>query len=257
MAGFTLAMRTGLVAGNWKANGNLDSNRRLLEHLRGAAARWGKVECAVCAPYPYLFQLQQQLSGSAIAWGAQDVSEFGAGAYTGAVSAEMLLDFGCRFAIVGHSERRSIFGEDDARVAAKFDAAQAAGLTPVLCVGETLAERESGMTMSVVGRQLAAVIEKRGAQVLENAVIAYEPVWAIGTGKTASTEQAQEVHAHIRALVRAKSAPVADGVRILYGGSVKASNAAQLFAMPDIDGGLIGGASLVAEDFIEICCAAG
>ena len=249
-------MRGRLVAGNWKSNGNLASNQRLLNQLRDEASRLQNVECAVCAPYPYLFQTQRSLTGSAIVWGGQDVSQFSAGAFTGAVTAGMLTEFGCRYVIVGHSERRSIFGEDDAIVAAKFEAALAGGLTPILCVGETLQEREANITESVIGRQLTAIIAKMGAAVLEKAVIAYEPVWAIGTGKTATPEQAQAVHAYIRSTVAAHDAAIADGVRILYGGSVKAANAAQLFTMRDIDGGLIGGASLVAEEFLAICRAA-
>jgi triosephosphate isomerase len=250
-------MRGRLVAGNWKSNGNLAANQRLLDHLRAEAPRLRGVECAVCVPYPYLFQTQQLLAGTGVAWGGQDVSQFGAGAFTGAVAAAMLLEFGCRYAIVGHSERRHIFGESDAVVAAKFDAAMQAGLTPILCVGETLQEREAGVTEQVVGRQLDAVIGAAGSAALAKAVVAYEPVWAIGTGKTATPEQAQAVHAYIRKRIAASDAAVAAELRILYGGSVKAANAAQLFAQPDIDGGLIGGASLVAEEFMAICRAAG
>ncbi len=249
-------MRNRLVAGNWKSNGDLASNRLLLDQLRGAARGLRGVECAVCVPYPYLFQTQQSLQGEAVAWGAQDLSQYGAGAYTGAVTAAMLLDFGCRYVIVGHSERRSIFGESDAVVAAKFELALTAGLTPILCIGETLQEREAGITETVVARQLAAVSDKAGVAALGKAVVAYEPVWAIGTGKTATPEQAQAVHAYIRNRVARHDGAIADGLRILYGGSVKAANAATLFAMRDIDGGLIGGASLVADDFIAICRAA-
>ena len=249
-------MRGKLVAGNWKSNGDLASNRRLLRQLCAAAPGLRAVECAVCVPYPYLFQTQQLLAGTAVTWGAQDLSEYGAGAYTGAVAAAMLLDFGCRYVIVGHSERRSFFGESDAVVAAKFDAALRVGLTPILCAGETLQEREANITETVIGRQLAAVIARTGIAALGKAVIAYEPVWAIGTGKTATPEQAQAVHSYIRGVVGAHDAVVADGLRILYGGSVKAANAAQLFAMRDIDGGLIGGASLVAEEFLAVCRAA-
>jgi len=249
-------MRGRLVAGNWKSNGNLAANQRLLDYLRAEAPRLRGVECAVCVPYPYLFQTRQLLDGVAVAWGGQDVSQFGAGAFTGAVTAAMLLEFGCRYAIVGHSERRQIFGESDAVVAAKFAAAVKAGLTPILCVGETLQEREAGITEQVVGRQLDAVISEAGAAALGKAAIAYEPVWAIGTGRNATPEQAQAVHAYIRNRIAANAAAVAVELRILYGGSVKAANAAQLFAKPDIDGGLIGGASLVAEEFIAICRAA-
>lgn len=249
-------MRGRLVAGNWKSNGDLAANQLLLGHLRAAAAGLKGVDCVVCAPYPYLFQIQKLLAGSTLTWGGQDVSQFGAGAYTGAVTAAMLREFGCRYAIVGHSERRSIFGENNAMVAAKFGAALQAGLTPILCVGETLQERESGAMEQVVGAQIDAVVAASGVAALGKAVVAYEPVWAIGTGKTATPEQAQAVHAFIRNRIAAQDAVVAAELKILYGGSVKAANAAQLFAMPDIDGGLIGGAALVAEEFMAICKAA-
>ena len=249
-------MRGRLVAGNWKSNGDLVANERLLTHLRTAAADLKGVECAVCVPYPYLFQARQLLAGCAVKWGGQDVSQFGAGAYTGAVTAAMLREFDCRYAIVGHSERRSVFGENNAIVAAKLVAALQAGLTPILCVGETLQERESGVMEKVVGTQIDAVTAAAGIAALGKAVVAYEPVWAIGTGKTATPEQAQAAHAFIRERIAAQDAAVASGLRILYGGSVKAANAAQLFAMPDIDGGLIGGAALVAEEFMAICRAA-
>jgi triosephosphate isomerase len=214
------------------------------------------VECAVCVPYPYLAQTQQLLAATAVTWGGQDVSQFGAGAYTGAVTAAMLREFGCKYAIVGHSERRSIFGEGDAVVAAKFGAALQAGLTPILCVGETLQEREAGVMEEIVGRQLDAVTGAAGIAALAKAVVAYEPVWAIGTGKTATPDEAQAAHAFIRKRLAGSDAAVAVGLRILYGGSVKAANAAQLFAMPDIDGGLVGGAALVAAEFTAICRAA-
>jgi triosephosphate isomerase len=204
-------------------------------------------------PAPYLAQVQAKLAGSAVAWGAQNMSQHGKGAFTGEVSAAMLQDFGCKYVIVGHSERRALYGESDAVVAAKYAAAQAAGLVPILCVGETLAERESGVTEAVVGRQLDAVINGSGVGSLSAAVIAYEPVWAIGTGKTASPEQAQAVHAFIRNKIRALDGAVADTLVIQYGGSMKASNAAELLAQPDIDGGLIGGASLSADEFLAIC----
>jgi triosephosphate isomerase len=246
-------MRGKLVAGNWKSNGDLVANRRLLEQLRSSAASLHGVEVAVCVPYPYLAQAQQILGDSVVAWGGQDVSQFGAGAYTGAVTAAMLTDFGCKYAIVGHSERRSVFADSDATVAAKFEAARKAGLTPVLCLGESLQEREAGVTESVVGRQLEAVTAVSGVASLARAVLAYEPVWAIGTGKTATPAQAQAVHAFIRGRVAASDARVAAGLQILYGGSVKAGNAAELFSQPDIDGGLIGGASLVADEFLAIC----
>ncbi len=250
-------MRGRLVAGNWKSNGDLTANQRLLDHVRTEAVHLHGVNCAVCVPYPYLFQAQQLLNGTPVAWGGQDVSPFGAGAFTGAVTAGMLLEFGCHFAIVGHSERRSIFGDSDALVAAKFKAALAAGLTPILCVGETLQEREAGATEQVVGRQLDAVIHDAGAAALRKAIVAYEPVWAIGTGKNATPDQAQTMHAFIRNRVATSDATGAAELMILYGGSVKAANAAQLFAMRDVDGGLIGGASLVAGEFMAICHAAG
>ena len=250
-------MRGRLVAGNWKSNGNFAANERLLGQLSTAAAGLQNVECAVCVPYPYLHQVRQALAGSPVAWGGQDVSQFSAGAYTGAVTAGMLREFDCRYAIVGHSERRSIFCESNAVVAAKFVAALHEAITPIVCVGETLQERESGDMEQVVGAQLDAVIAATGAAELRKAVIAYEPVWAIGTGKTATPEQAQAAHAFIRARVGVHDPAIAAKLVILYGGSVKAANAGQLFAMPDIDGGLIGGASLVAEEFMAICQAAG
>jgi triosephosphate isomerase len=207
-------------------------------------------------PFPYLFQAQQVLTGTRVGWGAQTLSEHAKGAYTGETSAGMLQEFGCTYVIVGHSERRSLYCEGDDAVAAKFGAAVEAGLVPILCVGETLAQREAGVTQRVVAAQLAAVVERFGAGVLDRAVIAYEPVWAIGTGRTATPEQAQAVHAFLRSRVADKDAALAQRVPILYGGSVKASNAEELFAMIDIDGGLIGGASLVASEFMAICRAA-
>jgi len=246
--------RIKFVAGNWKMHGNLASNLALLTAVRSGAASLGG-QVAVCVPYPYLAQAQALLAGSNVAWGAQDVSEHAQGAYTGEVSAAMLNDFGCRYAIVGHSERRSFYGDTDTVVAAKFMAALKAGLTPILCVGETLAEREAGITAEVVIRQMEAVMAVAGVAALGEAVVAYEPVWAIGTGKTATPAQAQEVHAMIRARVARDDAAVAEGLQILYGGSVKPSNARELFGQPDIDGGLIGGASLVADDFLGICAA--
>lgn len=248
-------MRKKLVAGNWKMHGSLQGNAALLDRLMAGAATLS-CEVAVCAPYPYLAQVQSTLAGTSILWGAQSVSEHASGAFTGEVSASMLRDFGCHYVLVGHSERRQLFGESDAVVAAKFVAAQQAGLMPVLCVGETLAERESGQTMAVVARQLDAVIERAGVGALATAVVAYEPVWAIGTGMTASPAQAQEVHAAIRAQVSRLDGVLAGGLRILYGGSVKPQNAAELFSQADIDGGLIGGAALVAGDFLAICQAA-
>jgi triosephosphate isomerase len=246
--------RRKLVAGNWKMYGSLAGNLSLLTAIRVGAATLS-TEVAVCVPYPYLSQVRSALAGSGIVWGAQDVSEHVQGAYTGEVSAAMLGEFGCRYVIVGHSERRSFYGDTDAVVAAKFQSALKAGLTPILCVGETLAERQRSATAQVVTRQLDAVIAKSGIGAFGRAVIAYEPVWAIGTGKTATPAQAQEVHALIRARVVRDDAAVAAGVRILYGGSVKAGNAKELFGQADIDGGLIGGASLVASDFLAICAA--
>ncbi|MBM4181282.1 MAG: triose-phosphate isomerase [Betaproteobacteria bacterium] len=245
-------MRRKLVAGNWKMHGSLAENEALLS---GVLAGIGevKVGVAVCVPFPYLAQAQARLAGSKIAWGAQNLSQHAKGAFTGEVSAAMLKDFGCAYVIVGHSERRALFGESDAVVAEKFAAAQAAGLTPILCVGETLEEREGGITEQVVGRQLDAVIAKCGVSALAKAVLAYEPVWAIGTGKTATPEQAQAVHAFIRARVRGLDAGVAKGLIIQYGGSMKPGNASELLSQPDIDGGLIGGAALNAEEFLAIC----
>jgi triosephosphate isomerase len=249
-------MRGKLVAGNWKMNGNLASNQSLLKSLIPLLKPISGARCAVCVPYPYLYQTEQLLRGSGISWGAQDVCEYEHGAFTGGVSAGMVADFGCRYVIVGHSERRALFGDTDEVVARKFAAVIKAGLTPILCVGETLAERESGVTEKVVARQMDAVIANAGMASLAQAVMAYEPVWAIGTGKTATPDEAQAVHAFIRGRVAEQDMRVADSLLLLYGGSVKASNAPQLFAMPDIDGGLIGGASLVAEAFAGICRAA-
>ena len=237
-------------------NGNLATNQGLLQALVEGLSRIAGVKCAVCAPFPYLAQVQQALSGSGIAWGAQNVSQFESGAYTGEVSGAMLVDFGCRYAIVGHSERRTLFGESNGVVAQKYEAAQKAGLTPIVCVGETLAQREAGDTESVVAAQLDAVLERSGALSFAHAVVAYEPVWAIGTGKTASPEQAQGVHAFIRKRLAGHDAAIAENVQILYGGSVKGANAPQLFGMADIDGGLIGGAALDANEMLTICRAA-
>jgi triosephosphate isomerase len=246
-------MRRKLVAGNWKMYGALTQNEALLNAVASGMAQMSGVDCAVCVPFPYLAQAQQMLRGSAVKWGAQDVHQAEKGAYTGEVSASMLNDFGCHYVLVGHSERRSLYGETSQLVAEKFAAAQKSGLLPVLCVGETLEQRENGTTEAVVAEQLDAVINLLGVQSLRKAVVAYEPVWAIGTGKTASPQQAQAVHAFIRQRVSGHDEQIAQGLCILYGGSVKAANAVELFAMPDIDGGLIGGASLVAEDFLAIC----
>jgi triosephosphate isomerase len=247
-----------LIAGNWKMNGSLAANAALLDALAQGLDQAPACEVAVCVPAPYLGQVQAMRSAqaglSAIELGAQDVSAHASGAYTGEVSAAMLKDFGCRFAIVGHSERRQYHGETDATVADKAKAALAAGITPIVCVGETLAEREAGHTEEVVKRQLAAVIHTNGHCISE-IVVAYEPVWAIGTGKTASPEEAQAVHAVLRAQLKAATDQSAR-VKILYGGSMNAANAAALLAQPDIDGGLIGGASLKAPDFLTIIAAA-
>src|ERR1044071_8274202 len=234
--------RSRLVAGNWKMHGSRESNRALIAAIVTGAGN-SAAECAVCPPFPYLQQVSEQLRGTRIAWGAQNVSEQPQGAFTGEVAAAMLVEFGCRYVIVGHSERRQIFGEKDDEVAAKFAAVLDAKLVPILCVGETLAEREAGQTEKVVARQLDEVLRTTGIEAFSGAVVAYEPVWAIGTGRTATPQQAQDVHAFIRK-------KVFQGMPILYGGSVKADNAASIFAMPDVDGGLIGGASLVAQDFL-------
>src|SRR5689334_14305877 len=241
--------RTRLVAGNWKMHGSRTANRALLDGILKGLDRDG-AECAVCVPFPYLADMQQWLQATPIAWGAQNVSEHEKGAFTGETAASMLVEFGCRYVIVGHSERRQIYRETDAQVGAKYAAARKAGLTPIVCVGETLEDREAGRTEEVVARQLEAVNFQGG-------VLAYEPVWAIGTGRNATPEQAQAVHAFIRARVGARDARIAAATRILYGGSVKAGNAAELFAMPDVDGGLIGGASLKADEFLNILAAAG
>ena len=241
--------RTRLVMGNWKMHGNLADNAKLLGGLRaGAGSIASGTQLAVCVPFPYLAQAGEALKGSAVAWGAQDISAQAQGAFTGEVSGAMLKDFSCRYALVGHSERRSLHGESDQLVADKAKAALVSGLTPVVCVGESLAERDANQVMAVIKRQLAPVLAL-GAEAVNKMVVAYEPVWAIGTGRTATPEQAQEVHAAIRAALQAIGA---GQVQILYGGSVKAANAASLFAMSDIDGALVGGASLVAEDFLAI-----
>lgn len=237
-------------------HGSLAANQVLLTALVSQLEGLNGMRCAVCVPFPYLAQAQASLTGSKLAWGAQNLSQYDKGAYTGEVSASMLLEFGCRYVIAGHSERRALFGETDAVVAAKFAAALAAGLTPILCVGETLEERDAGRAESVIARQLDAVIAGSGMAGLAKSVVAYEPVWAIGTGKTASPEQAQAVHAFIRRKLAALDADIAAALVIQYGGSVKAANAAELFSQLDIDGGLIGGASLDLDEFMAICQAA-
>lgn len=245
--------RPRLVLGNWKMHGSLAENAALLSAVKAgaAAASLAPGRIGVCVPFPYLAQVAQALQGSSVSWGAQDVSVHEKGAYTGEVSAGMLGEFGCRWVLAGHSERRAYHGETDQVVADKAAAALRAGLTPVVCVGETLAEREAGATLDVIRRQLAPVLAL-GAADVARMVLAYEPVWAIGTGRSASAEQAQEVHAAIRKDLAALGA---GAVQVLYGGSVKAANAASLFAMPDIDGALVGGASLVAEEFLRIAAA--
>ena len=251
----TLARRK-LVAGNWKMNAGRAFNQALIADLGSALSGFDGADVAVCVPAPYLAQVGQLVAGSPMALGAQSVSEHASGAYTGEVSAAMLLEFGCRYVIVGHSERRALFGETNAQVAAKFVAADKAGLLPIACVGETWAEREAGATEAVIAAQLDAVLAVVSGDRLPAAVFAYEPVWAIGTGKTATPEQAQAVHAYIRARVAAHAKTAAASIRVLYGGSVSAGNASGLFACPDIDGGLVGGASLKAADFAAICKAA-
>mgnify|MGYP001813118784 FL=1 len=245
-------MRQPLVAGNWKMNGSTDSVTALLAGIKAGIDSVNTAEMAVCPPYVYIPQVASTLAGTPVSYGAQDVSDQESGAYTGEVSPGMLMDMGCTYAIVGHSERRSIYGESDEFTASKFAAARKAGLVPILCVGELLEEREQGITQQVVERQLDAVIKLEGIAAIGSAVIAYEPVWAIGTGKTATPDQAQEVHAFIRSKLAGLDAAVAAGVRILYGGSMNPGNAAELLAMADIDGGLIGGASLKPDDFLAI-----
>jgi triosephosphate isomerase len=252
----TTGQRTPLIAGNWKMHGSLAESRQLVEAVRDGA-RDLAARVLLCPPYVYLSSVSEWLQDSRVALGAQDLAEQrGQGAFTGEVSGRMLRDVGCEYVIVGHSERRALFGDRDERVAAKFMAAQAESLIPILCVGETQAEREQGRTDAVVSAQLEAVLDAAGVAAFERAVVAYEPVWAIGTGLTASPAQAQEVHAMIRAMIAALDGTIAAGLTVLYGGSVKGSNAAELLAMDDIDGGLIGGASLKAEEFLAICRAA-
>ncbi|HEV2212245.1 MAG TPA: triose-phosphate isomerase [Gammaproteobacteria bacterium] len=249
-------MRQPLVAGNWKMNGNREGALRLANAVAQGTEAGSAAEVLLCPPFVYLADLARALKDSGVSLGAQDLCAEDNGAYTGEVSGPMLKDFDCRYVIVGHSERRALYAEGDALVARKFMAAQKAGLTPILCVGETLAEREAGETSAVVSRQLEAVLGAAGIAAFGGAVVAYEPVWAIGTGRTAKSDQAQEVHALIRSMLAAQDAKIAGDVRLLYGGSVKAANAAELFRMPDIDGGLVGGASLDAGEFLAICAAA-
>ncbi|MFL6550289.1 MAG: triose-phosphate isomerase [Povalibacter sp.] len=253
-------MRRPFVAGNWKMHGTRKENAALLDGLLQGLPAQPTADIAVCPPFVYLWEAARLLNQSSISLGAQSVCAEAVGAFTGEVSAAMLKDVGCRYVIVGHSERRALYKEDDALVARKFLAVQSHGMTPILCLGESLEERERSATMEVVSRQLGAVLTLAGVQAMRNAVVAYEPVWAIGTGKNATPAQAQEVHAHIRACVAAQEngndAKIAAALRVLYGGSVKAANAAEIFSMPDVDGGLIGGAALKVEEFLKICAAA-
>jgi len=250
-------MRKPFVAGNWKLNGSRDSIKTLISGIVAGMGRVNSAEVVVCPSFVYISEVAGMLEGSAVQYGSQDVAKEDSGAYTGEISVSMLKDIDCKYAIIGHSERREYYGDTDKVVAEKFVAAQKGGVTPILCVGEVLEERESGQTEAVVERQLKAIVDLAGIKALAQSVIAYEPVWAIGTGKTASPAQAQAVHAFIRQWVSNQDAGTAEKVQILYGGSVKAANAKELFSMADIDGGLIGGASLVAEEFISICEAAG
>ncbi|MBI0407709.1 MAG: triose-phosphate isomerase [Nitrosospira sp.] len=250
-------MRLKLVVGNWKMHGGIEQNQCLLDLVVEGTRALKGVSCVVCTPYPYLSQMQSLLGNTHILWGAQNVSQYDKeGAYTGEVSAKMLIDFLCHYVIVGHSERRIMYGEDSLTVALKFRAVQRVGLIPILCVGETLEQREAGITEQILAEQLDAVIELMGVDALAKSVLAYEPVWAIGTGKTATPQQAQGAHIFIRNRVLAHNDKIAAELKILYGGSVKANNATELFTMPDIDGGLIGGSSLIANEFIAICHAA-
>lgn len=251
-----MAKRRPLVAGNWKMNGSRSESTVLLDGIRQGVRIASTAEVAVCPPSILIPLAADKLAGSAVAWGGQNLSVHKSGAYTGEISGTMLKDYGCTYVIVGHSERRTLYGENDVLVTEKYAAAQTAGLIPILCIGETLQERETDQTDTVVARQLDAVLDKHGADSFKTAVIAYEPVWAIGTGKTATPAQAQEVHRFIRQRVATRDKSVAEGLRILYGGSMKGSNAQELLAQADIDGGLIGGASLQAEEFLTICRAA-
>jgi len=248
-------MRAKLIVGNWKMNGSRAGNARLLAEI-AAGLTDAPAACAVCVPSPYLQQCEEVLSGTPIAWGAQDVSVHGFGAFTGEVCARMLSEFDCRYVIVGHSERRAYHMESSEMVASKALAVLQEGMTPIVCVGETLEQREAGETEAVVGAQLDAVLEKLDADAVAKIVVAYEPVWAIGTGKNATPEMAQAVHAHLRSRIAARDAEAAQRIAILYGGSMKPDNAAALLAQPDIDGGLIGGAALKAQDFLGIIHAA-
>ena len=251
-------MRRNLVVGNWKMHGNMQSNQLLLNSLIKGLSGFKSADYVVCVPSPYLFQARLLLEHTNIAWGGQNVNQHEQGAFTGAVAANMLVDLGCTYVLLGHSERRNLFHENNLTAAARFDAAIRAGLTPIMCVGETAAERDADLTEVIVASQMDAVLASMGDQEFAkamhlNMVFAYEPVWAIGSGKTATPEQAQSVHQFIRHRIARRNAEAAAKVRIIYGGSVKAANAEELFAMPDVDGGLIGGASLKAEEFVAIC----
>jgi len=249
-------MRTPLVAGNWKMNGSHASVTELMQGITAGAGQLEGVELLVCPPYVYLPQVADAIGNSPVALGAQDVYTEAGGAYTGEISGAMLADIGCKYVIIGHSERRALLGETDGLIARKFMAAQENNLIPILCLGETLDERQSDSTLTVIGSQFNAVVETVGIEAFGKAVVDYEPVWAIGTGETATPEQAQEVHAALRSMAAKRSAKISADLRLLYGGCMKAANAAELIAMPDIDGGLIGGASLDAEEFLAICRAA-
>ncbi|MCW9004789.1 MAG: triose-phosphate isomerase [Gammaproteobacteria bacterium] len=250
-------MRKPMVAGNWKMNGSSESVKELMAGIKDGMGSVNNAEVVVCPPAVYISRVVGAAADTAIKVGSQNICDEDKGAFTGEISGEMLKDTGCEYAIIGHSERRSLYGESDELVARRFAAARRNGIKPIFCIGETLEEREQGVTNDVCSRQIDAVVALEGVEALADGVIAYEPVWAIGTGKTASPEQAQEVHAFIRGKIAALNADVAEGLRILYGGSMNAGNAAELIGQADIDGGLIGGASLKSEDFLAICKAAG
>lgn len=249
-------MRKLMVAGNWKMNGDKASISSLVEGLLAGVNQSGSIDVLACPPAVYLQQVTDAFAASPIKVGVQNISQYQSGAYTGEIALPMLADFDCHYAIVGHSERRAMFAETDQQVAEKCLAALEAGVTPILCVGETLEERDAGNAVAIVASQIQAVLDVCGVERFANLVIAYEPVWAIGTGRTASPEQAQEIHAAIRALLAEANADIAAATRLLYGGSVNAANAAELFAQQDIDGGLVGGASLKVNEFLSICSAA-
>ena len=250
-------MRQPMIAGNWKMNGSSASVKQLIAGIKAGMSSVNKAAVVVCPPALYIAQVMADIAGSKIKCGSQNICDADAGAFTGELAGSMLKDLGCQYAIIGHSERRSLYGESDELVAQRFAAARRSGVTPIFCIGESLAEREQGISNDVCARQIDAVIKLEGVPALADCVIAYEPVWAIGTGKTASPAQAQEVHAFIRGKIAKLDKVVAEKVQILYGGSMNAANALELLAQPDIDGGLIGGAALKAEDFLTICRAAG